>query len=177
MTSSFNNCLLNILKKKEILKSPDLKRVLEQVKITEKKLTTLLIEEGLLSDKDITILVSEETHTPILNLNLVKVDSELIRIVPKKIADRYQLVPIAKIGQLLTVGMVDPMNVFALDDLREITGCTVRAVIVTSKDMQTAFDAYYSESAHIEEFFEMDDLDPDSLQVSRDDETMENETK
>ncbi len=177
MITSFDNCLLNVLKKKEILKNQDLKRLQEQQKISDKKLSTLIVEEGLMNERDIALLISEEVNIPILNLSLIKIPLDIIQIVPKKLADRYQLVPLAKINHILTVGMTDPLNVFALDDLRGVTGCTIRPVVITPKEMLGAFDAYYSESAHMEEFFEMDDADADSIQVSTEVEEETDEAK
>lgn len=166
MTTSFENCLLGILKKKKILSDKDIRALVEKAQLSEKKITSLLVEEGLLNEKDIAYLISDETNIPVLNLNLIKVDPDVIKSIPRRMVDRYQVVPISKIGKIITVGMTDPLNVFVLDDLKEVTGCAARPVLITIKDMQTAYDVYYSDTAQIEDLFDLENVDADSIQVS-----------
>lgn len=168
MSTNLDNCLLQAIKRKKNIKEEVVNRVLQQQKLTEKKMTNLLVEEGLLSEKDILVLISEESGIPILNLSLIKIDFEVIKGIPRRIAERYQLIPISKIGGILTVGMNDPLDVFAIDDLKEITGCAIRPVIVSLKDVQTAFETYYSEANQMEDFFDADSLDADSIEVTSD---------
>jgi len=166
MTTSFENCLLAILKKRKVVSSQKIEHLTQQSKLTEKRLVALLVEEGVMSEKDIAYLVGEETGIPVLNLHLIRIESEIIKLVPRRTVDRYQLIPLAKIGKILTVAMTDPLNVFAIDDLKQVTGCAVRPVLVTAKDLQAAFDTYYSDTAHIEEFFDLENMDADSIEVT-----------
>jgi type IV pilus assembly protein PilB len=164
--SSFENCLINTLKKRNILSDQNITRLVNQQKLTEKKLTALLAEEGLLSERDVVLLMSDETGFPLFSLNLIKIDPDVLKQIPKRIMDQYQLIPISQIGKILTVAMTDPLNVFAIDDLKEVTGCAIRPVLVAPKDIQTAFEAYYSETAQLDEYMETSTLDADSIEVT-----------
>ncbi|MBI4387930.1 MAG: Flp pilus assembly complex ATPase component TadA [Candidatus Omnitrophica bacterium] len=177
MTTSFENRLLNHLKKKKVITEHDIARITQQQKLTDKKIAVLLTEEGLISEKDVAFLMADETGAPCLSLNLIKIDPDVIKLVPKRIVERYQLIPISKIGCILSVGMTDPFNVFAVDDLKEVTGCAVRPIAITFKDMQSAFDTYYSETAHLEEFFDVENVDPDSIEVASETEEAEHDVK
>ncbi len=173
MTSVGHNRLLDILRERKIISEQEMKRVLEARKISGKSFSAILVEDGYVSEKDIAGYVSEASNIPILNLSLIKVSPAVIKLVPKRIADRHKLIPVSKIANMLTVAMADPTNVFAVDDLKEITGCIVRPVIATQKDISAAFDTYYSDTAHIEDLFQDEDIDVDSIEVVRDREQTE----
>jgi len=168
MTASSSDRLLDILKDRKAISEQEIKKVLEAQKLSGKSISTILVEDGFISEKDIAVFISEASNIPILNLSLIKVAPSVIKLVPKRIVDRHKLIPISKIGNMLTVAMMDPTNVFAIDDLKEITGCIIRAVIATQKDILAAFDMYYSETARIEELFQDEDIDADSIEVVRD---------
>jgi len=167
MTSNFENCLLRLLKEKKIIPEVDIARLTQQHQLTDTKLSSLLVEEGLIGEKEITLLIGEEIGAPYFNIGLLKIEPEVIKSISRRTAAQYEVIPVGRIGNILSLGMTDPMNVFAIDDLKGLTECLIRPIIITSKEFQTAFENYYSEAAQIEEFFEAEDgLDADSIQVA-----------
>lgn len=165
MMTAHSNKILELLKKKNVVSEKDIERALDLQKRSGKNLSATLVDEGLIGEKDMTLLVGEALGVSYLNLNLIKISPAVIKLVPRRIAEQHRLIPVSKIRNMLSIAMADPTNVFAIDDLKEITGCIVRAMVATPKDIQTAFDSYYSETAHIEEFFVDDSMDADSIEV------------
>jgi type IV pilus assembly protein PilB len=159
--------LIDALKSAKQIPDKDLARALEMHKIEGGKFSQILVREGLISEEELAALVSEKLGIPILNLSLVKIDPEVIRMIPKKIAQHYELIPISRMGQALTVAMSDPLNIFALDDVREITGCLVRPIVTTSKDIQAALEQYFEGSAEIDEVLE--DMPVDDVELVKED--------
>ncbi len=163
MVTAYALTLHEILKKTQAISPSNLKRAQELQKVNGKKLIRVLVDEGVIAEKDLMFLLSSELGIPVLDLTAYKIDPKVLEIIPKKIAERYEIIPISKIGNVLTLAMSDPLDVSAMDDIKKITQCNVRPVIVAHRDVQNAIENYYLEEAKIEEIF--GDLDPDSVEV------------
>lgn len=146
--------LIDALQKSHSVSEDKLNRALEVHKKKGGKLSEILIQEGLLTEQDLAILMSEELRVPMLNLSSIQIDPQVIRLIPKKIAAHYELVAVAKMGNILTVAMSDPLNIFALDDVRQITGCTVLPIITTSKDIRLVLEGAHDGTGQIEDLLE-----------------------
>ncbi len=167
--------LLEIIKKTKVISESDLKRAQELQRTSKKKLIRILTDEGLIPEKDLMFLLSSELGIPVLDLSAYKIDPKILKVIPKKIAERYEILPVSQIGQVITLAMSDPLDMTALDDVKKITQAnSVRPVIVAHRDIQTAIENYYSEQVKLEDVFE--DLDPDSVEVV-DQSKFEEETK
>lgn len=114
-------------------------------------LSKILVQEGMVNEVDLTVALSEALGVPTLHLALMQIQPEIISLIPKKVAYRYEVVPISRIGNVLTVAMSDPLNLFAIDDLKLLTGCFVNVVITGSKEIQSALDASYGEGKKLDE--------------------------
>ncbi len=155
--------LHEILKKTQSISPENLKRAQELHKVSGKKLIRLLVDEGFISEKDLMFLLSSELGIPVLDLTAYKIDPKVLEIIPKKISERCEAVPISKIGNVITLAMCDPLDVTTMDDIKKITQCNVRPVIVAYKDIQAIIESYHSEEIKIEDI--LGDLDPDSVEV------------
>lgn len=104
----------------------------------------ILIEHGFVDADELMMSLSDHLGIPPINLSKVKIPEEVIGMISKQLATFYQVVPISKVGNTLTVAMADPLNVFALDDLRLMTGMEIQPVISNPKDVQEKLDEIYS---------------------------------
>jgi len=104
----------------------------------------ILIEHGFVSSDDLMTSLSEHLGIPPVNLGKMKIPEEVAGLISKQLAMFYQVVPVSKMGNTLTVAMADPLNVFALDDLRLMTGMEIQPVISNPKDVQEKLDQIYS---------------------------------
>ncbi|MBI1978401.1 MAG: Flp pilus assembly complex ATPase component TadA [Candidatus Omnitrophica bacterium] len=163
MITTFSPTLQGILKKTQALSEASLKRAQELQKTSGKKLIRILVDEGMIPERDLMFILSSELGVPVLDLSAYRPDPKVLSLIPKKIAERYEVIPISKIGPVISLAMSDPLDVFVIDDVKKITHCDVRPVIVTHRDVQTAIETYYSNEAKLEDI--LGDLDPDSVQV------------
>ena len=112
--------------------SPDqLKTALDHQKQNGGRLGNSLVQLGYLSDEDITSVLSRQYGVPSINLAYFEVDPSVIKLIPVETARKYQILPLSRVGSSLTVAMVDPTNVFALDDIKFMTGFNIEPVVVT----------------------------------------------
>jgi len=109
-----------------------------------------LVKLGLVSDETITAILSRQYGIPSVNLDLFDVDESIIRLIPQEVAQKYSVLPLSRVGATLTLAMVDPTNVFAMDDIKFMTGLNVEPVVVAEASVQTAIAKYYSTSREIE---------------------------
>jgi len=86
-----------------------------------------------------------------VDLDNYLIDEKLIKLVPENLVRRYQLIPLFKIGDTLTLAMADPHNIFALDEVRLKTGCEVEAVVSTDIQVKTAINRYYGVKGSIKD--------------------------
>ncbi|MBU4375899.1 MAG: Flp pilus assembly complex ATPase component TadA [Candidatus Omnitrophica bacterium] len=156
MALSLKERLNKILLEKGLITAEKLKEAIGMQREKGGKLSDILINNGLIDRKDLMVVLSEELGIPPINLSRYKIDPSLIQLVPRKFAYRYKMLPISRMGNLLTVAMADPLNIFAVDEIKTLTGFQIGILITTDKDMDEAIDQYYGESAHeaIEEIME-----------------------
>lgn len=145
-----------------IITQEQLKNALETQKDTNKKIGEVLVEAGLIDEKQITEVLEFQLGIPHMDLEKTYIPPELPRVISEKLARRHVLIPVKQSGNVLTVAMVDPLNIFAIDDIKIATGMQVEPVISTKDDILTAIALYYEkESAEkaLEEFDEVYDSD------------------
>lgn len=148
MPLSLKERLNKLLLEKGLITSKKLNEALDIQKEKGGKLSDILIEKGYVDKKDLMVVLSEELGIPPINLSRYKIDPPLIKLIPRKLAQHYQVIPISKMGNLLTVAMADPLNIFAIDEMKSLTGFQIGILITTDKEIQTAIDEYYGEAAH-----------------------------
>ncbi|MBI3999264.1 MAG: Flp pilus assembly complex ATPase component TadA [Candidatus Omnitrophica bacterium] len=163
MAATFAPTLYELLKKTQVISEADLKRAQALQKTSGAKLIRILVDEGIISEKDLMLLLSSKLGIPALDLTAYKVDPKVLKLVPKKVAERYEIIPVSQIGNVISLAMSDPLDMVAMDDVKKITQCNVRPVIVAHRDIQTAIENYYSEEIKLEEV--LSDLDADSIEV------------
>ena len=128
--------ILEVLKETKRISDEDIQKALAAYAKEEKgKLRDVLVRMGLVSEKELTSLLSMELKIPFLNLSKFKVDPEIGKLIPEKIARKHQLIPTSKIGSTVTIAMADPMNIVAIDDISILTKSKVDIVISTEKDI------------------------------------------
>ena len=126
-----------MLKKAKLITDDQLQQALEHQKQGGGKLGRNLVELGFIKDEQITQLLSKQFGVPAVNLAQFKeIDSQVIKLIPAEVAQKYQVMPLTRTGATLTIAMVDPTNVFAMDDIKFMTGYNVEPVV--SSEMATA---------------------------------------
>ncbi len=144
---SLKEQLISILTENKILTREQLEQALEIQKQKGGRISNILISLKLVEEKDLMLALSKSLHIPPINLAKLNIKPEVINIIPEHVAKHYQLIPISKIGNNLTVAVSDPLNIFALDDIRALTNFKVRSVLSTEEDIKEAIRRYYLKNA------------------------------
>jgi type IV pilus assembly protein PilB len=139
-----------ILVRENLLTPQQLREALEFQREHGGRLGFNLVKMGLVSDDMITAVLSRQYGVPSVNLELFDVDDSVIRLIPREVAEKYSVLPLSRVGATLTLAMVDPTNVFAMDDIKFMTGLNIEPVVVSEASVQEAISRYYSQSREIE---------------------------
>jgi type IV pilus assembly protein PilB len=160
-----------ILVKDSLISADQLKQALDYQRKNGGRLGTCLVKLGLVSDDDITAVLSRQYGVPSINLKFYEVDPSVIKLVPQETAIRYQIVPLSRVGSTLTIAMTDPTNVFAMDDIKFMTGFNVEPVVASETAISEAIHKFYGDVESVEELDKvMKDLaDEESLELSGED--------
>jgi type IV pilus assembly protein PilB len=111
----------------------------------------VLVKLGYLSDEDVTNFLSRQYGVPAINLNYFEIDPAVVKLVPQETAKRYQILPLSRVGASLTIAMVDPTNVFAMDDIKFMTGFNIEPVVASESAIMEGIEKVYSQTAEPEE--------------------------
>ncbi len=132
-----------LLKEKRIT-SAQLQDALSYQKTNGGKLGFNLVKLGFVKDEEITALLSKQYGVPSINLTQFEIDAGIIKLIPAETAHKYQIVPLSRAGATLTIAMIDPTNVFAMDDIKFMTGYNVEPVVASETAVTDAILKYYS---------------------------------
>jgi type IV pilus assembly protein PilB len=132
-----------LLKEKRITPQ-QLQEALNAQKANGGKLGASLVKLGFVRDEEITALLSKQYGVPSINLAQFELDPAVIKLVPADTAVKYQIVPLARNGASLTIAMTDPTNVFAMDDIKFMTGYNVEPVVASEIAVTEALERYYA---------------------------------
>ena len=111
------------------------------------KLGFNLVKLGYVKDEEITALLSKQYGVPSIALAQFEIDPGVIKLVPADTAQKYQIVPLARSGATLTIAMTDPTNVFAMDDIKFMTGYNVEPVVASETAVIEAIARYYGKAS------------------------------
>ncbi|MDD2714385.1 MAG: type IV-A pilus assembly ATPase PilB [Candidatus Wallbacteria bacterium] len=154
------------LKAEGLIDDEKLNQALTIQKKTGKRLGQVLVEMSVVKEEDIVQALAKQLKLPYLNLSTYLIDPTIARTVPEHVARRYQLIPINKVGNKLTVAMADPLNILAIDDIQLMTGLVVRPVVATSKDINAALTNAFGAESQMDGL--MEDLQDIGKEVSED---------
>jgi type IV pilus assembly protein PilB len=135
-----------LLKEKRV--TPEqLQEALNYQKANGGKLGYNLVKLGFVKDDEITALLSKQYGVPSINLSEFDIDPLVVKLIPGETAQKYQIVPVSRSGATLTIAMTDPTNVFAMDDIKFMTGYNVEPVVASEAAVLEALAKYYAVKA------------------------------
>ncbi len=122
------------------------------------RLGVAMVKLGHLTERQLVDALSQHFGVPSVDLAATEIDEAVIKIIPADIARKYTIVPVSKAGATVTVAMLDPSNVFAMDDVKFMTGYKVEPVVAAETGIRAAIDKYYGSTHAIELKKVMEDL-------------------
>ena len=139
-----------LLLKENMVTPQQLQEALAHQKMNGGKLGKAFVSLGYVRDEEITSLLSRQYGVPSINLDHFEVDAAIIKIIPSETSRKYQILPLSRSGATLTIAMADPTNVFAMDDIKFMTGYNVEPVVASETSLEDAIEKYYGSSRSLQ---------------------------
>jgi type IV pilus assembly protein PilB len=133
----------DLLVKEKVITTEQLDQAIKMQKETGARLGAALVKLGFLSDEDVTNFLSRQYGVPAINLSYFEIDPAVVKLIPHETAKRYQILPLSRVGASLTIAMVDPTNVFAMDDIKFMTGFNIEPVVASESAIMEGIDKAY----------------------------------
>ncbi len=133
-----------VLLKEGLITPQQLKEALDYQRAHGGRLGSIFVSLGMVQDEAITAVLSRQYGVPAVNLDLFDVDPNAVRLLPEETARKYMVMPLARNGSTMTLAMVDPANVFAIDDIKFMTGLNIDQVVVSELSLERALARYYA---------------------------------
>ncbi len=157
------NRLGELLVRNKLIDEQQLAKALEEQKASGGRLGASLVKLGYLKEEDLAAFLSRQYGVPSINLSEFEIDESVVKLIPAEVVQKYQLIPVNRAGSTLIVAMADPSNIFAIDDIKFMTGYNVEVVVSAEASIKAAIDKYYDQSASFDDV--MGDLDDIDLEV------------
>ncbi len=132
-----------LLVRENLITAEQLDTALKHQRQNGGRLGSVLIGLGLVDDDDITSVLSRQYGVPSINLSYFEIDPSVIKLIPVETARKYLIIPLSRVGSTLTIATADPTNVFAMDDIKFMTGFNVEPVVASEVSIQEALEKYY----------------------------------
>ncbi len=136
----------DLLVKEKVITPEQLEQATKLQKESHTRLASALVKLGFLSDEDVTNFLSRQYGVPAINLSYFEIDPAVVKLIPFETAKRYQILPLSRVGASLTIAMVDPTKVFAMDDIKFMTGFNIEPVVASESSIVEGIDKAYGTS-------------------------------
>src|SRR6266852_862075 len=136
----------DLLVKEKVITPEQLDKAIKMQKENGFRLGSALVKLGFLSDEDVTNFLSRQYGVPAINLSYFEIDGSVVKLVPYETAKRYQILPLSRVGASLTIAMVDPTNVFAMDEIQVVAGVKIEPVVASGGGNKEGIEKAYSVS-------------------------------
>ena len=140
---NFEDKLKKILVDSQLIPQEALDKAIQVQKNEGGQLSKILIGQGVISEEHLMSCLAKQLDMPVIKLSKMRISPEVLKIIPQQVAGHYYVLPVSKIGNTLTLAMSDPLNIFALDDLKTLTNMTIKPVIVSESEMKSAISRNY----------------------------------
>ncbi len=161
----------DLLIRENLLTPADLERAKEDQRKRGGRLGEALVRLGLLDEQDLVRVLSKQYGIPSVDLASFEIDPEVVKLVPEDLVQKYRIMPINRVGSTLIVAVEDPANMFAVDDVKFLTGYNVEMVLAAPSAIKETIDRYYDSSATLLDV--MSNFDLDDLELVQDEDELD----
>jgi len=134
-----------LLVRENLISLQQLQKAQDEQRKTGGRLGSLLVKQGAIAEQDLTSFLSKQYGVPAISLKDFDIDEEVLKLIPRATAEKHQVVPVNRAGSSLIVAMSDPSNIFAVDDIKFLTGYNVEVVVASEEAIKEAIERYYAE--------------------------------
>jgi len=134
-----------LLVRENLISVQQLRKAQEEQQKSGARIGTALIKTGAIEESKLTDFLSKQYGVPAINLKEFDIDGDIIKLVPKDVAEKHLVLPVNRAGSALIVAMCDPSNIYAVDDLKFLTGYNIEPVVASEPAIRDAIERYYAE--------------------------------
>ncbi len=158
-----------ILVRESIISTQQLRDAQDDQRGSGKRLAYSLAKLGILGEKELTEFLAKQYGVPSISLSEFEIDPEVIDLIPKEVASKHTVLPVQRAGSTLIVAMSDPSNIYAIDDLKFLTGLNIEPVVTTDAAIEEAIVRYYEQPSQLDTYDEViGDLDFEDIDFGDD---------
>jgi type IV pilus assembly protein PilB len=160
-----NERLGELLVRDNLLSAEQLKQARSDAAAKGSRLGSEITQLGFLDESELTEFVAKQYGVPSINLDEFEVDPEVVALIPEEVALKHNVVPVNRAGSTLIVATADPSNIYALDDIKFLTGYNIQAVVASEDAIKRGIEKYYDKSSDLDDVMAaFDDTDIDVIQ-------------
>ncbi|HUU49767.1 MAG TPA: type II secretion system protein GspE, partial [Nitrospinota bacterium] len=163
-----------MLVKSKLIKQEQLEEALKYQKTNRCRLGTSLVKLNFIKDEVLAEFLSKQYGVRSIDLEGVSVEPSIISLIPAEIAQKYMIIPLSKDGNKVTIAMADPSNIYAIDDLKFMTGFHVEPVVATEGSIRLAIDKFYDSAETLRDV--MDTIEEEDMELVAGEEDIDDPT-
>ena len=163
-----NERIGELLVKENLLSADQLAKAREDARTKGGRLGAQITELGYLDENELTDFVAKQYGVPSIDLDEFEIDQAVIQLIPEEVAVKHTVIPVNRAGSTLILATSDPSNIFALDDIKFLTGYSIQAVVASEEAIKRGIEKYYDQSLALEEV--MGDFDDSDIDLVHEDE-------
>jgi len=151
-----------LLVREKVLSLQQLQQAQEEAKRTGKRLGATLARMGLVPDNVLTQVVARQYSLPAINLSDLEIDPNVLKLIPKEVCEKHQVIPVRRQGATLIVAMADPSNIYAIDELKFLTQYNIDPVVASDAAIETALSRFYDKGPDLDAMigdFDVENID------------------
>ena len=162
------NRLGELLVREKLISPLQLQKAMETQRSAGGRLGHQLTKLGYLDENELTAFLSKQYGVPSINLQEFDIDAEVLKIIPKEVVIRHQVIPINKAGNTLIVAMADPSNIYAIDDIKFITNFRIDIVVASEQQIAEAIEKYFTSNVSFEDVMENFSAPDEEVEIAGD---------
>jgi type IV pilus assembly protein PilB len=166
-----NERIGELLVRQNMLTAEQLKRARDEARTNGARLGHQITKLGYLQETELTDFVAKQYGLPSIELAEFEIDRDVIKLIPEEVALKHTVIPVNRAGSTLILATADPSNIFAIDDIKFLTGYNVEVVVSSELAIKAAIDKYYDKSASFADV--MSDLDVEDLELIQDEDDVD----
>jgi type IV pilus assembly protein PilB len=166
-----NERIGELLVKQNLLTTEQLRKAREEAKSQGHRLGAQITKLGFLQENQLSEFVAKQYGVPDINLDEFDIDPAVIQLIPEEVAQKHSVVPVNRAGSTLILATADPSNIFAIDDIKFLTGYNVEVVVASEEQIKRAIDRYYDKASALDDI--MGNFDDSDMEVVAGDEDVD----
>jgi len=164
-----NERIGELLVKENLLSAEQLAKAREESRSKGARLGAQITALGFLDENELTDFVAKQYGVPSINLDEFEIEQAVIQLIPEEVATKHTVIPVNRAGSTLILATSDPSNIFALDDIKFLTGYNIQAVVAAEDAIRRSIDKYYDQTSSLDDVMgDFDDSDIDLVQDGED---------